>query len=64
MKVSLDGVDKIEEITKRVDGTAGLKYDTVKELEGVVQLDKLNAEKAVILKKGDSGLTLEAVPLP
>lgn len=64
MKVSLDGVDKIEEITKRVDGTAGLKYETVKELEGVTQLDKLNADKAVILKKGDGGMTLEAIPLP
>lgn len=66
MKVGLAGIDKIEEITKPVGGggTAGLKYDSVKELEGVVQLDKLNAEKAVVLKKSGTEMTLEAIPLP
>jgi len=35
MKINLDGVDKIEGLTKRVSGTAGLKYDTIKEVSGV-----------------------------
>jgi len=64
MKVTLAGVDKIDEITAPVRGTAGLKYDKISELEGVVQLDKLSADKAVILKKTSTETTLEAIPLP
>ena len=83
MKVGLDGVDKIQEITtpvrggeqpqvnndaattKRVGGaTAGLKYDVVKELDGTVQLDKLNDTTAVIVRKTAKGTSLETVALP
>jgi len=83
MKVSLDGVDKIEEITapvrggaqpelnndaattKRVGGaTAGLKYETLKDLDGTMQLDKLNDTMAVVLRKTAKGTSLETVALP
>lgn len=83
MKVSLDGVDKIEEITTPVRGggkevlnpdaattqrvggaTAGLKYDVLKDLDGTVQLDKLNDTTAVIVRKTGKGTSLETVPLP
>jgi hypothetical protein len=83
MKVSLDGVDKIEEITapvrgggqpelnndasttKRVGGaTAGLKYETLKDMDGTMQLDKLNDTTAVVLRKTAKGTSLETVALP
>lgn len=42
-------------------GTAGIKYETIKELTDVVQLDKLNDDHALILfKSGD----LKTIPLP
>ena len=83
MKVPLEGVDKIEEITTPVRGggktetndaaattkqiggaTAGLKYDVVKDLDGTVQLDKLNDTTAVIVRKTSKGTSLETVALP
>jgi hypothetical protein len=82
MKVSLDGVDKIEEIkapvrggqpelnpsavtTQRVGGpTAGLKYETIKDLDGTVQLDKLNDTTAVVVRKTAKGTSLETIALP
>jgi hypothetical protein len=67
MKVGLEGVDKIEEITTPVrggTGTAGLKYDTIKDLDGTLQLDKLNDTTAVVLRKGTDGLMVQTVMLP
>jgi hypothetical protein len=66
MKVSLEGVDKIESISTPIKGggTAGLKYDTIKDLAGTVQLDKLNDTTAVVIRKTDKGTSLETVPLP
>ncbi len=46
-------------------GAAGVKFETVAELKGVVQLDKLDSERAVVLiANDDKTLTLKAVPLP
>jgi hypothetical protein len=64
MKVSLDGIDKAEAITERINGTAGLKFQTIEAWKGVEQLDKVNADKAIVLKKDGSNYTLEIVPLP
>jgi hypothetical protein len=65
MKVSLDGVDKIEGITKRISGTAGLKYDTVKDLAGVQKLDAFDKDHAVVLIQDKGGaMRLETVELP
>ena len=64
MKVTLEGVDKIEEITARVPDTAGLKYDSIKTFNGVVQLDKLNATMGVVVTKVAGKTTLETVELP
>lgn len=51
--------------TKLVGGpTAGLKYETIKDLDGTFQLDKLNDTTAVVVRKTDKGLGLETVPLP
>lgn len=80
MKIPTAGADTAQPITARVGGTAGLKYDTIAELKGVVQLDKLDDGRALILiqdpppqqgKKGqapppaaDTKLTLKSIPLP
>jgi hypothetical protein len=64
MKVALEGVDKIDGITEKINGTAGLKYDTIKDLEGTMQLDKLNDTTAVVIRKADGGLSLMTVALP
>jgi hypothetical protein len=67
MKITLDGIDTAENLTKGVTGggTAGTKFETIKELEGTKQLDKLNDTTAVVLVEGkDKTLTLKTVELP
>jgi len=61
MKIKLDGADKVEPITKRAGPMTGLQYETIAELKEVVQLDKLDGERAVIMTAAG---TLETVPLP
>jgi len=53
-------------VTTKLEGgpTAGLKYDIVKDLDGTMQLDKLNDTTAVVVRKTDKGLSLETVALP
>lgn len=64
MKVAIENIDKTDGITDRIRGTAGLPYDTIKELKGVIQLDKLDKDHALILVQTDSGMNLKAVVLP
>jgi len=67
MKISTDNIDKIKGITERVErgGKAGLPYETISSLQGVVQLDKLNEKQAVILVRGEGGrLDLKTIDLP
>lgn len=65
MKIALDGVDRIEGISKRISGTAGLKYDTIKGMEGVQKLDAFGKDRAVLLvKAADGRLNLDTVELP
>lgn len=61
MKIETAEFASLEPITKRVAGTAGAKYETIKELTDVVQLDKLNDDNALVLLKGGD---LKTVPLP
>ena len=61
MKIKLDGVEKAKPITGAVPPKTGVPYDSIEELSNVVQLDKLDAERAVVLTTdGD----LKTVPLP
>ena len=61
MKIKLDGVDKAKPITGAVPPKTGVPYDEIKEMSNVVQLDKLDAERVVVLTtEGD----LNTVPLP
>ena len=52
-------------ITSAVQGTQGIGYDTIASLKGVVQMDKLDDNRAVILVQDQAGaLNLETVNLP
>jgi hypothetical protein len=65
MKIGLEGVDKIESISSPVRGTAGLKYETIKDLKGVEKLDAFGQEHAVVLiRTSDGPLNLETIDLP
>jgi hypothetical protein len=67
MKVTTENIDKIEGINTpiRGGGTAGLKYETIKELKGVMQLAKLDKDHGLILvDKGSGTLNLETIDLP
>ena len=65
MKISTDGVSDTPSIADRVTDTAGLPYQKVTEMQGVVQLDALDKTHALVLIQKPSGsLDLETVPLP
>jgi hypothetical protein len=67
MKITLEGIDKAEHIDKGVGGggTAGTAFEKVSDLEGVVQLDRLDDEHAVIVVEGkDKSLSLKTIKLP
>src|SRR5262245_15042204 len=67
MKVSTEGIDDIEPITKpiRGGGTAGLKYETIKDLKNVQQLAKLDNKQALILTQArEGGMNLNTIELP
>jgi hypothetical protein len=65
MKISTENIARNDGITTPVQGTAGQPYETVKELTGVVQLDRLNDENVVILvQAADGSQELKTVPLP
>jgi hypothetical protein len=65
MKIPTEGIDKIAAITEKIDGKAGLQYETIDELQGVVQLDRLNDERALILVQAEDGRQdLKAIDLP
>jgi hypothetical protein len=65
MKVPAEPFEKAEPITTRPAGEkAGVGYETIAELKGVQHLDKLDAERAVVLIAEGKDLTLKSVPLP
>jgi hypothetical protein len=63
MKIPMAGVVQADGITEPVEGKAGAEYETL-ELEGVVQLDRLNYENALLLVQSDDGLSLKTMALP
>jgi hypothetical protein len=65
MKIRTQNIEKQSGITDRVDGTAGLGYDTIASLKGVEHLDKLGKTSALLLVKGDdTNFSLQSIPLP
>ena len=65
MKISTDNIEKAESITGKVDGKKGVGYETIESWKGIDQLDRLDAQHAVVLRRSDTGsLNLESLPLP
>jgi hypothetical protein len=64
MKLEADAIPTAEPITARVPGTAGPKYETIAELKGVLQMDKLDDARVVLLVRTDTGLDIKTIPLP
>lgn len=67
MKVNVEKIDATQGISNPVKGggTEGLSYDTIAELKGVTQLDKLDKDHAIVLVQADGGaMNLKSVQLP
>jgi len=66
MKISTENIAEREPIQQRVErgGVAGQPYETIEDLTGVVQLDRLNEGNAVVLIESDSGFDLKTIQLP
>jgi hypothetical protein len=64
MKISLKGIADAEPITERVRDKAGLEYETIDDMDGVVQLDRLNDDSAVVVVQNGSGQNLATMALP
>lgn len=67
MKVNVEKIDATQGISNPVKGggTEGLSYDTIAELKGVTQLDKLDKDHAIVLVQADGGaMNLKTVQLP
>ena len=65
MKIDLATAGSQAELTERVRGTAGVPYETIKELSGVMQLDGLSATHGVVLvRKEDGKENLKTIVLP
>jgi len=66
MKIPTAGMDKAEPITTKPGSEkAGVAYESITELKGVMQLDKLDADRALLLVQAeDKSLSLKTIPLP
>lgn len=66
MKISTENIATNAGITSRVSGggVAGQSYETIKALDGTVQLDKLNEGHAVVLVQNGGKADLKTVDLP
>ena len=59
MKIPTEGIDQVEAITQGVRETAGLKYETIKSLQGTEHLDAFDKDHAlVLLRTPDKKLNL------
>ncbi len=67
MKVDVEKIDETQGITNHVSGggTAGLPYETIQDLKGVKELDRLDKDHALVLLQSDTGaLALKSIQLP
>jgi hypothetical protein len=65
MKIPTDGIQGADSIQTRINGTAGLKYETIGSLKGVQHLDKFDEGHAILLVKGNDGsMQLRTIELP
>jgi len=64
MKVSTEDIATIDSIAERIAKTAGLTYETIEDWQGVIQLAKVDNKHAAVIRKDESGHSLEQVTLP
>jgi hypothetical protein len=67
MKISTDAIETVEGIVAPVPdgGKKGLPYETLANWSGVDQLDRLDSNHVVVLRRAEGGaLNLESLPLP
>lgn len=65
MKISTEGIESATPIEQRIANTAGLKYETIKDLAGTVQLDAYDKDHVLVLRQTkDKKLNLDTVELP
>ena len=64
MKLAAKGLEKFQAITSEVEDMEGMPYETVANLQGVQQLDKLDENSVLILTDGGGTLDLRTAPLP
>lgn len=67
MKISTEGIGQNPGITSPIKGggTAGQEYETISNLQGVVQLDRLDDARAVVLIQEENGkMNLKTIDLP
>src|SRR5687768_1247232 len=65
MKISTDKIEQSESIESKVEDKKGLPYETVANWTGIDQLDRIDQQYAMVLRRGEGGaLSLESLPLP
>jgi hypothetical protein len=65
MKVPTSPFGKAQGISQKIDGTAGVPFETVASMKGVQQLDLLDRSHALVLTQSPEGrLDLQATELP
>jgi hypothetical protein len=65
MKINTDNIENAESITDKVDDKKGQSYETIAAWTGVDQLDKLDAQNALVVRRGEgNSLNLESLALP
>jgi hypothetical protein len=64
MKITTEGASRGDGIKEKINGTAGQTYETLSDLTGVEQLDRLSATSAVILAREGDSLNLRTIALP
>lgn len=65
MKITTEKIGTIPGLTERVSGKAGLTYETLAGLDSVMQLDRLDENRALMLVKADQDqLNLQTMALP
>lgn len=64
MKISTKDIGREKGITEPIKETAGQPYETITELAGTVQFDRLTDDQIVVILQQDGVLTLKTVMLP
>ena len=64
MKMPASAFTNAPPIERMIPDTAGVKYETIASLRGVTELDRLDADRAVVIARGPAGLDLRTLPLP